>query len=82
MMGRSKALKHIAATLAVLSAAAISGGGPTFSLGEPDLSNERITYSKGHYRNNWAQKQRHHNLEKNSRRRKNKAARKARRKNR
>ena len=74
-------LRRLAVTLAAATAI-MTAGAPTYNIDDVVPTLPDHNYGRGHYRNNWEQKKRSHNLRVTKRRKKNKAAKKARRKNR
>ena len=81
-MGTTNRALKIAAAQAMALGMMAGGEGPYYNPDEVVPESKDRTLGKGHYRNNYAQKKRSYNLRKYDRRRKNKAAKKARRKNR
>ena len=79
------ALKRMALRMAAFTAPMMMGADPSILRMPKDLANEKQTYGyqgKGHYRHNDQQRKRASNLKVAKRRTKNKASRKARRKQR
>ena len=77
-----KSIRRLAVTLAVANAMFLGNTRDWYPSKELPEDTHPGYYSKGHPRANWKQKERAHNLRVAKRRKKNKAAKKARRKNR